>query len=712
MVNINTHTSRPLDVTATQTPVKAGTSRQADNQVQLSSRSLGIAQGREVPVLSHETDSPRISADLRNRATDLVARFQAGTTLQLLTEQMNLEGELLKAHPSIPYVQLANTLHPDLHAHHSRENAAMDASQSALNEAFKRLHNQQGDLDTEEVKGALNKYADQLAEHLAIGDSRYDEVLSHPDLNAEQKGNIKRSHQAFMDHALVVGTAIPRMLDATVEKIASNVEHASGLLAASKAYINSLEPGEERSRAEDVSKQMQDSHDAYQSAREFMSKLKEEYQAPEDFKNALHNARLPAVLDQYTQQLSPENIRNAKTTAAAVQGLASAQHFGATRSGVESALAGASYFVRVLAAGTALGVAHEVVNNTTKPASQNLLETLGGQGVRLVKPTEVTAKPLRITTVDGARHERSGEEFAAKVKELEDLTQRFIEEQNKYKFGTPQGEGIAFLSFGVAQAGLEALVASGALPEKTVWALTLISLFAGAKMAWAQEGGKLHATVKDSKGRDLPTHLPTVAAGTLADRLGKTADASMKALDIRNSSPREAFLSKMFGAIQGVAISTASADAVRNLPHDAAGHIAKKLLVSAFGPTLTLSSFFAAMQTQPEATKANTSRLSLAVLNITQPDRNSLPHTTPAGTGARLAENAFHTARGILQVPSQAAVTIAATGAQLAIYAAAATASAGASALDSSVRAASSRLRTPNPQEDIELAERGEPRPV
>ncbi|WP_223536826.1 hypothetical protein [Pseudomonas sp. GL-B-16] len=626
--------------------------------------------------------------------------------LQLLTEQMNLEGELLQAHPSIPYEQLANTLHPDLHARHGRENVVMDASRSALSEAFKGLHNQQGELDTEEVKGALDKYADQLAEHLAIGSSRYDEVLALPDLNTEQKNNIKRSRQAFMDHAVAVGTEITRMLDANVEKMANNVEQTNASLIPQKAYIDSLEPGAEHALAETKLKELQNDQKAYESAHTFMTTLQKDYQAPDAFKDAVHNARLPAVLAEYNQQGSPQNILNAKATAAAVQGLASATHFGATRSGVEFALSAASYLDRILSIGTALGVVHEIVNNTTKPASQNLLEALGGQGVRLVKPTEVTARPLRITTVEGARHERTDEEFDTAMKKLQELTTQFIQKQNDYKFGTWKGEGIGFGSFGAFQGVRQALLTSGVLPENALWAAVVASLFGGATMAWHQTDGQLNATIKDAQGRDLPTHLPQVASGTLSERLAKTTNAGMKALDIRNSGPREAFLSKIFGSIQGLAISTASADAARNLPHDTAGQIVESALLAALGPTQTLSSFFAAMQVAPEATNAGTGRFALAQLNVTNPGRDSLPHSTKPRTVARAAENVFYIARGILQVPSQAAVEITATGTQLAINAADAMANAGASALNRSVRAASSLLRNAEREQDIELGER------
>lgn len=681
--------------------IEPGPSNLPASPVQVSHRSLGIPARTQVSVGTPIDTLPlQISADLLNRASNLVRRLDESNPpgLRFYTEQMNLEGLLLKEHNSLPYSQLASTLNPGLRAH-DQNGGDRDACLAELCETLNNLPSGQSHSNVEGVNNALVKFAEEQADYLAVAASRYGEVLTQPNLSKEQKENIVLSHKAFMDYAQNVGKEIPQLLKKNVDKLKNDLATSEELIQLSREYVSALSdaPNDERTLAEGIAESLAASHETYKSALDCMTELKEAYKPPELLKDALHNAQLPSILDDFEEQLSPTKKLNAKAMAAAVQGGASALHFGATRAGVESAVAGASFIRSILASGTALGTAHEIVNNTTRPASQNLLEAAGGLGIRAVKPTEVMLRPLRITTVDGKRHERTDEEFAAAVKKLEDLTERFMLEQNKFKFGTPQGEGIAFLSFGAAQAALEALVSSGTLPAKTVWALALTSALGGAGMAWGQADGQLNTRIRDNQGRDLPTHLPQATSGTLADRLGKTASSAMKALDVREKGPREAFLSKIFGSIQGVALSTAAADSVRDLPIDTAANIVRRLVISALGPTETLSSFFANMQVAPEAKKAGTGRLELASRNMTDPDRDSLPHTTTRGTTARTAENTWHRVRGALQVPAQGAVEITATGFQLAAIAG--------TSLSTRVRAVASRNTE---QDGIELAERGQ----
>jgi hypothetical protein len=704
-----------LDVTSLQDPATAGISRKPVIPVRTSSQSLVRRERGASP----QNEPTRVSIELRNRAANLAHRFQnrEAPLLQMLTEQMAMEGEVLKMHASMPYEELAGNLHEDLHAHHGRENMAMDAGRTLVNDALTALFGQQGELDAGPIKVALDTYAQGLAEHLSIGHSRYEEVLAAPNLNAKQKVDIERSRDAFIDHAIRVGTEIPRMLEENFKKTASSQQQANHQLAASQVYVEGLDPGEEHTLATAAHEQHQAISTNCQTVHAFMTQLKDDYNAPEAFADALHNARLPAILDQFDLQRSWQNKLRTRAPAALAQGIASALHFGGTRSSIEQALSGRAFATRVSAAGVGLGIAHEVVNNSIRPAAQEVMGALGGMTVRLVKPNEVIAKPLHIITVNGERHERSEQEFAEETKALKDLETKFILEQNKHKFGTPQGEIEGFQSFGIFQTALEGLVAANQLPEKSVLALMVASALGGIGMVDTQIKSQLNATVKNSLGRELPTHLPKAVVGTLAERMAKVGRDGVKALDIRQRAVQEAVLSKVFGSIQGIAVSTGAAYAVRYLAHDTPRHITTKLLVSALGPTLTLSSFFAAMQTKPEATKGGTGRVANAVNNLLDPDRHTLPHTTQAGSAGRVAENTFHRVRGALQLPSQAAVEVTAAVAQLATKATnatvMATANAGAASFDATMAASRSfrdAMRgsppTHDSQQDIELGER------
>jgi hypothetical protein len=619
-----------------------------------------VASGSQLRSAPLEPKSAKAEGELREAAGALAAKFKNAEVnrVEVYTELLALQGKLLQAQPDVLYEDLASHLHEGLSSVHDEEQLALVESRQRASAAIETLGAQKGsELQTRDIVDALVQHDQATLQSLEIRHSRYEEALNSPGLSPETKRDIERSRQTFIDHAVHLGSNTSRRIDECVSASQRRLDELDEQLKDVSAQPSGSAPRTEGEIAE-----LQQARAHMASAHQAMVAIKEAYKPPEQMKAALANVKLPQILAKYEQQRSYMNIFRAATPAALAQLIASSLHFGATRGSIETALADQSFARRVGTAGVGLGVAHELVNNTVRPASQEIMGSLGAKGVRPVNVNEVIPNPVRTYTRDGVVHTRTEQQMIEVQANIDKLRTTFIEAQNNHKFGTIKGELTGYGSFGAAQLVLEALVDAGVLPKKSVPALMLASASGGFLMALLQTLNQLTTTVEDEQGRKLPTHVPKDVAGKLTDRLAKVGSDALKSVDLRDRKVLEAFLSKIAGSIQGIGISTAVSDNVKHLSNDTAGHIASKLLVSSFGPTLTLSSFFAAMQTQPEATKGGTGRLGNVGNNLVAPGRDTLPHTTAAGTKSRAVEDTVHRVRGGLQAPSQAAVVATSAG--------------------------------------------------
>ncbi|TDV60062.1 hypothetical protein [Pseudomonas sp. LP_7_YM] len=655
------HRTSSIDSITNARVEEASTSRQPPAIEARVSNQPVATSGQLRSASSERRDSAKASGALREAAGRLAARFQSGEhSLQLHIEQFALQGKLLKALPDMLYENVAGNLHEDLAAAHVQDHSALVESGQRVKDALELLGTQKpgSDLQTQAVVQALADSDQALVRSLEISHSRYEEALNSEGLSPEDKRHVESSRQAFIEYAVRVGTNTSRQLDAC---IGTSQQRLTDLDEELKKVSSELKqqpaPGAQSRQTE-----LQAERGNWQAVHATLTDIKQAYNPPEQMKAALGNVKLPQILARYEQQRSYANILRAATPAAFAQLIASALHFGATRGTIESTQADEGFARRVGTAGLGLGVAHELVNNTVRPASQEVMGAMGGKGVRTVAATEVIPNPVRTFTRDGVVHTRTDAQMKEAKASIDKLRATFTQAQNNHKFGTMKGELTGFGSFGAAQLALEALVDAGVLPKKSIPALILASASGGFLMALLQTFNQLTTTVEDDQGRKLPTHVPKDVDGKLLDRLAKVGSDGVKAVDLREREVLEAFLSKIAGSIQGVGISTAVSDSVKHLGHDSPAHITSKLLVAGFGPSLTLSSFFAAMQTKPEAKKGGTGRMGNVGNNLVAPGRDTLPHTTAEGTKSRAVENAVHRGRGVLQAPSQAAVVATSAG--------------------------------------------------
>jgi len=621
----------------------------------------GVASGSDPLASLAQPIMPKAEGRLRDNAAALAQKFQQNPSnlLALHTEQLALQGQLLRALPNTDYENVVGSLHENLEATHAHENAQLEIANLAALETMAPLAQpESGKINTKQISDALNEQAAALAEHLQVTHSRYEEALKTPNLPTAQKRDIEHSRKAFVDYALRAGTHTERMLTEGIKTFKERTDALQAQADDVKKTIDGAAPGKANEETVAEHKKLLTQIESWKSAGQAIEQVKKDYKPPAALAGAIHNARLPQVLAEFEKQSSFFNKFLATLPKALQQFAASLLHFGFTRAAIESALRMAKFGARVTGSGAGLGVAHEAINGTIRPLVNELMTSLTRREVRLVDFAEVSSHPSEQYTVNGVQHKRTPVEMADAKKHLAEFKERFSLAQNNHKFGTMKGEGAFFFGFGIAQAALELLVDTGVLPAKTIPFLALASAIGGAISASLQTGNQLGNTVMDDHGRMVRTHVPVGIEKALPDRLKKVAEDSFKALDVRNPKVQEAFLSKAYGAMQGVAISTAVSDQVKGLDPNKASHAALKVLVSSVGPTLTLSSFFAAMQTAPEAKKGGTGRMGDVGNNLLAPDRDTLEHTTPKDSKMRSVEKGFHRVRGGLQVPSQTATVI------------------------------------------------------
>ncbi|WP_258197807.1 restriction endonuclease [Pseudomonas viridiflava] len=367
------------------------------------------------------------------------------------------------------------------------------------------------------------------------------------------------------------------------------------------------------------------------------------------------------------------------TAAAIPQFLSSMTHLGFIRSATNdefrAAVPGSSSDASMLEAtviGLVAGIAHEGVTNLVKPMLQSGLQVsgldkrLGMAPLRGVDTESVIPDPLEYKSQDGVMVKKSDEELAAEKAQVK--AQRAVFEQKKVQVSSthPLGEMIPYMSFGGGQAIRQLLHDFHQINGQTVTARALTSGMAGAVSASAQALYQMKATYTDPQGRNIPVFTTDKSISELGKDLAK-------GLDPRDAAVRTSFYSKAVSGIQSVAL-TAELPAVAQAGIKgglSAGRIVGNMALAALGSVSYLSTLYANQSVTAEAKALKAAgeggatpileRTETAFTNIRRPNRDSLPHTFSPDQLAglpRMAENTYHRARGVLQVPSQVAVDV------------------------------------------------------
>jgi hypothetical protein len=374
------------------------------------------------------------------------------------------------------------------------------------------------------------------------------------------------------------------------------------------------------------------------------------------------------------------------------QGFASSAHFGASTAAIDEVLEGTHLAGHSAGTSAVLGAAHKVVSDSARPIIQTIVDKTIGSGLEKVDPLSVYPKALQDITVGGRRVANPQREAIDKAQE--DKRTGFLLKQNANNFGTISGDFTGYLAFGAAHAVREALNQFTSVNASGIAARSLASAVGGAFMAGGQAVAKYSQTHGDEK---IPTYRVKNETREWKELLPKAFAESSKVLPHKMTNISD-YANRIVGVSAGITMRTAVGEAA------AAGEDAETLekmqqiITTFFSSGLTLLPFFANSVAAPLENKALndgeddlTARANVPWQNITNPNRDSLPHTQPPGW-RRAAENTYHVTRGVTQLAPQATVAGLNVGAEW-------------------IQSVATRPKNPDAGDNMELAERGEARP-
>ncbi len=588
---------------------------------------------------------------LRAAAQALAAQEGRLSDGEIAKRRMALEGAMLLAHPDLNFYS-ASTLLDEGQA------VPLPPRVHGVAEDITTLVRKVNDLlDTapdarpvaDDVCAALTESLENIALHLEGHQAFFHQALQGT-LTDTQRTQIDAGHRAFVDTTTTLQRSVGPLLQTALPLIHERLEAAQQALdrlqaQAPKNYEQALRVG----GAEGDVK-------AWQTLRSHFTELS-------NGANDVDKAAQRVQLDDHVAVLhaSRKGMFSQLGTGTAegiAQGFASVMLFVMARAYVDPRLTLLGIVVQSLANGAAMGAVHETLDNFGKPTAREVLASLG-----LRESTEVPVENLihdasRATVVNGRYHRRSDAEMAEEREAVEKARAAFPNSQNDFKTGTLKGDMLTYLNQPLAQMVRELLNVTTELNTGSVPARALTSFAGGVGMSFTQALGKLNTTYTHD-GRQLPTHVPKAAPeDSLYKRLGKVVEKALPSIDPTRSEARENYASKVWSASAGMlvynAISRAMSALDTSTPSGAAGSVALANL-QALGLLLF---FYANRQSGSEAKADGTDRVSSAVANLLQPDRDTLAHGTQPGTLMRGVENGYNRMRGLTQVAPQLATAL------------------------------------------------------
>ncbi|CAM3057291.1 restriction endonuclease [Pseudomonas floridensis] len=525
--------------------------------------------------------------------------------------------------------------------------------------------------DKAEVGRLLEGHATAIADQLEHFQLMHIAARSSVGGSARDQKTVETSQMALGEYAARASNAVSGALS---EKIKDLDERVSVL----DQRIKGLGEGDEKSR-------LMADKTAIVEARTMLASIQDDFSKTPQAKR-LKSVAAHAQLDKQVKELNAERASMGflqaagRITAAAIpQFLSSMTHLGFIRTSTSDKMTDAvpsassdADMLKATVIGLVAGVAHEGVTNVVKPMVQagiqaaGLDKRLGMVPLKGVDTATVIPDPLEYKTQDGRMVRKSDDEMTAQKAQVKE--QRAILEQQKVQVSSthPLGEMIPYMSFGGGQAIRQLLHDFNQINGQTLTARALTSGMAGAVSASAQTLYQMNATYTDPQGRKIPVFTPDKAGSDLVKDLAK-------GLDPRDAGVRTSFYSKAVSGIQSAALTaqlpaTAKAGVNGAL---SAGKIVGNMALAGLGSVSYLSTLYANQSVTGEAKALKDSgaggatpmvaRTETALNNIRHPDRESLPHTfssSQMGGVPRVAENAYHMARGALQLPSQVAVDL------------------------------------------------------
>ncbi|PKM32759.1 MAG: type III effector HopM1 [Gammaproteobacteria bacterium HGW-Gammaproteobacteria-12] len=585
--------------------------------------------------------------ELRQKAQREAAR-QADTDrpayhpLEAAKRRMLIEGELLRANPSLSLQQASEILnmgHVEQLASPIPYGDSLEKMATALDQLF--APGLQDELPSLVQLGAiLDQGLGEISRHLEGQLGLYQQVLQHTALDDTERAQVKAGQQA---------------LQALAERWTEDIK--------GKVLGNALELAESRlqglQRAQQNPDQVELQTRQWQNIRDYLKSAQDEFDAQGEFGTALQHVRLGSQVE--AMNASNQGLFSAMRTFMAngvPPGIASTLLYVMARAYVSPQLAGAEFVGRSLGSGMAIGAVHETLDNFAKPAAREVLASLGMTELREVDPSEVIPDPPRAVIVDGRYQERDAGQMAEAQAEVEQARKAFLNAQQDYKTGTLRGDAITLTSLPGAQAARELVNVLSSQNAASTGAMALAAFLGNAGMYGLQAMGQRQKTFSH-EGHDLPTHVPKPAPQeALGQRLGNVFKDGLSTINPLDASVRQKYDSKGWSAAFGMLGYNSVEGAIKPLDTSTTGGAASSVILTGLQTFLMQQVFYANKPAGDEAKAGGTGRFDNALNNIRDPDRETLPHGSRPGTTERGIENTYDRWRGVIQGPPQAATEI------------------------------------------------------
>lgn len=606
-------------------------------------------------------------------------------------EHMKLEAKVLSYAPGTSYqdvqkhlAELGGTPHPMLSGQEETEAFAKDF------DAYLGMSK----ADRKESGGfaaVWDKHCGRVGNTLGAYHSLCQEVIDNTPEGDDRK-SLQSSHAAFRAYAKGVMQAMAQDLP---ERLGTFLE--SRIAHAQQATSNEGLSEAERNQA---SAELTQLNTVKEELGKFVNKEDDNPSAlaTATKKNEVLDAALKNVARQdYVAELK---LHGGFLTGAAVfvdagipQGFASAGHFGASTAAIDEAMADQPFGKHVVATSTVLGGAHKVIGDGLRPFVQVIVDKTIGRGLKKVDPLAVYPKALKDITVNGRRV--ADPQFETLDAAQSDKRADFLLKQNANNFGTMSGDFTGYLAFGAAHAVRDTLDQFTSVNASGIAARSVASAVGGTFMAGGQAVAKYAQTHGDEQ---IPTYRVTKENREWKELISNAFSEAAGKLNPFNMANASDYGIRIVGVGGGIGMRTGVAEASAVGEDPQVKEKMEKIGGTFFSSGLTLFPFFANAVAAPLENKAlgdgtddQTQRARVPWQNVSNPNRDTLPHTQPEGWRRNL-ENVYHVARGLTQVVPQSSVAAVNLGADW-------------------VKSVATRPKNAAAGDIIELAERGEAPP-
>lgn len=586
---------------------------------------------------------------LRQAALALDAQAPHLSPGEFAKRRMALEGALLLKNPNLDFYLAAELLDADQALVSQPRVPGADVSQ--LNRQLLELvaDPEQEEPPHKALRATLDQGLSDIAKHLEGHEAFYHQALLGP-LTDTERTQIEAGHRALAEMANTWQATIQLVLKHTLTLVEERLDTAQGALTPLQAQT--LKRYEEAQQALTAQQQVHE----WQSLQAHLTTL---LASP----NPVDKAAQHVQLDNYVAALDARRkgwfIQLLTAAAEGIaQGMASSALFLLARAYVDPRLTVFSLIGQSMANGAAMGTVHETLDNFVKPATREVLASVGMRETEEVPVDSLIPDAARATVVNGRYHERSDNEMAVEQTRVEQARAGFLNDQKDYKTGTMRGDALTYLNQPMAQMIRQLLNVTTNLNTGSVPARAITSFAGGVGMSASQALGKLNKTYFHD-GRRLPTHVPKATPDdSLPQRLLKTGRKAAPTVDPRQGEARENYASKIWSAAEGMLGYNAIGRAMGTLDTTTLSGAGGSVVLANLQAIALLLPFYANKQSGSEAKADDGNRLTSAVANALRPDRNSLDHGTQPGTVARGAENLYNRVRGVTQLGPQMATLL------------------------------------------------------